>query len=229
MNDNEIYSSIYRQMTAYFNPSFGANGNYYYVDDTLNKIRFIALNTQDKEYAENADGSVVDNKMYNPSICQNQITWFATESLNVPNDSWNVIVFSHVPGGGDTLNGVSSTNMANSDLVYGILNAFKNKTSYTAAGTSSTYPASINVDFTNKGGNVVGWFSGHLHADKMYTVSSVYTVATLNDDKYVITGQPAKTAGTTTEQAFDIVTVNKNTRTVYLTRIGAGSDRSFTY
>jgi hypothetical protein len=38
-----------------------------------------------------------------------------------------------------------------------------------------------------------------------------------------------RTVGTYTEQAFDVVHISKTNQTVYLTRIGAGSDRTIPF
>ena len=42
-------------------------------------------------------------------------------------------------------------------------------------------------------------------------------------------GELDRTLGTINEGAYDVYVVNKNTRTINITRIGAGFDREFTY
>ena len=109
-----------------------------------------------------------------------------------------------------------------------VLKAFINKTSYTGSSTSEdpTFSAEISVDYTNAGGTVIGWFAGHDHTDREVNVSSYgfHCFVTTNDG-----AGSGKTPGTTTEQSFDVVTVNQATKTVNMTRIGLGSDRSFNY
>ena len=86
-------------------------------------------------------------------------------------------------------------------------------------------------EFANAKGDLLAWFGGHYHADDLTVVNHVTYVTTIADCMYVwdIKGAPQKTAGTVSEQAFDVATVDRANRKVNLIRIGDGSDRSFTY
>lgn len=228
LTPEEMYDVYYRSETLHRHIVWGPTGDCFYADDEAHKVRYIGLNSQDKPYVENPDGSAVDNKMWNFAFRQDQITWFAEKALYVPDDSWSVVVCSHVPPGETSVTGSDYT-IANYDLMIGLLNAFKNKTSYSGTGSSEDYPASITADYTNKGGDVICWVAGHVHADKLFTINGINCVTTLNDSLANTSGQPTKTQGTDTEQAFDIFTIDKVNRTVYITRVGAGTDRQFTY
>lgn len=205
-----IRETCFGGMDAYFS----ATGNYYYLDDEANRMRYIVLNSQDKTYVQNADGSAVDNKMWEFAFQQPQISWLAYWALDVPDD-WSVIVASHVAPGENEQTG-SDYPVANYDLVINILKAFHDKTCYVDVGTNGDYPACINVDYTGKGGDVICWVAGHSHADKLFKLHSVNIVVTLNDNQ--IDGQ-----------AFDVLTVDKTTRIVRVTRVGVGDDREFKY
>lgn len=135
-------------------------------------------------------------------ISGEQLEWFRN-SLVLPKD-WFVIVSSHIqPFYRDGL---------------------------PRGGETAAY---ILEEFKSSGGKVIGWFSGHIHEDRInYRRPNGITfniVETLNDDKTVWGDSPTKIKGTISEQAFDIVSVNKNTGVVTLTRIGAGPDRSFNF
>jgi hypothetical protein len=98
----------------------------------------------------------------------------------------------------------------------------------------------------NAGWNVVGWFSGHIHADRIYQTD--HTTNTEANDQSTVT-LPWKTvtiradhtglcrdedlihtpADDNLSHAIDFVTINKSTRIVNLTRLGIGDDRNFTY
>ena len=82
----------------------------------------------------------------------------------------------------------------------------------------------------NSKGNFIAWLSGHRHADGIVKIDDFIHVIQDGD-----TCQKADKAGnerlvnTTSEQSFAVFTVDKAKHKVYVTRIGAGDDRSFTY
>ena len=92
---------------------------------------------------------------------------------------------------------------------------------------------SVNVNFSNAKGDFIGYFSGHMHNDYLYPASSygVDIITTrcdgANENDSTLLAQ--RVAGTTTEQSFDVFTVNKKTKTIYATKIGAGADRTISY
>ena len=80
--------------------------------------------------------------------------------------------------------------------------------------------------------------SGHTHWDASLTTSQsdygILTIATTTDAAgYAQNGQTGaaepRTVGTIEEQAFDVVHIDLTARKVYMTRIGGGSDREFTF
>ena len=119
--------------------------------------------------------------------------------------------------------------VVNADVAWDILTAFKNKTSYTSTATDGEFGQSISVDFTGKGGDVICWLSGHVHADNIIDKNGIKLITTLNDSHDEREQAPARPIGTISEQAFDIITVNKAIREIKLKRIGAGEDREITY
>lgn len=100
---------------------------------------------------------------------------------------------------------------------------------------------SVDVDFTSAKGALIGYFGGHLHKDgawgNTYTWDGrlkqcdFWTIATRcdghNENDSALYAE--KVAGTITEQSFDVFTVNKATRTIHATKIGAGADREIRY
>lgn len=89
---------------------------------------------------------------------------------------------------------------------------------------------SVNTDFSEAKGNFIGYFAGHTHSDENNDEIGFPCITTRcdaqseNDDtKY------ERVEGTTTEQSFDVFTVNKKTKKIYATKIGAGSDREISY
>ena len=100
---------------------------------------------------------------------------------------------------------------------------------------------SVDVDFTNAKGTLIGYFGGHVHKDnawgKTYTWSDrlkkcdFWTITTRCDSKNENESAllAERVAGTITEQSFDVFTVNKKTGTIHATKIGAGADRTITF
>lgn len=99
---------------------------------------------------------------------------------------------------------------------------------------------SVNADFTNAKGELIGLFAGHAHADNYWRPGLIYNnwedssfgiFTTRCDGKTENTAglQAQRVAGTVTEQSFDVFTVNRATRTITATKIGAGDDRVISY
>jgi hypothetical protein len=104
------------------------------------------------------------------------------------------------------------------------------------ASGASFDAVSVDVDFTSAKGDLIGYFGGHVHKDatwgKTYTWDGrlkqcdFWTIATRcdghNENDSALYAE--RVAGTTTEQSFNVFTVNKATRRIYATKIGAGED-----
>jgi len=248
LNEKELYTYYYLPYVSRLkNVHFAETGNYYYVDDDFNKIRYISLNCFD-----------VPNDSYNRgqifAFSQKQAYWLADEALNVPS-GYLIVLFSHIPptivaGTYRPVGGV---------LISNILRAYINRMSITMGYDVSTDDqvqtsidktdtnyniASRTYNFTNASGHIVFYTGGHYHYDKSATLKgSSYTIPIMNhvmsldgiDEHQGQTGYERiiiKTPGTITEQAFDVYLVNRDTGDVQSIRIGAGDtdyDWSFNF
>ena len=96
---------------------------------------------------------------------------------------------------------------------------------------SSFQPILTALDAMQANENVIGVISGHRHFDGSVTTSAgTNVIATTCDARIEYSGsQLTRTIGTITEQAFDVVQIDLSNRKIYLTRIGAGSDREFNF
>lgn len=84
----------------------------------------------------------------------------------------------------------------------------------------------LTYDFTHAQGHVYVVMGGHGHDDKIVTPTAGGISYVMTDtDSLGTHNTDGATPGTPTEQAFDIVTVNYNTGTTYMTRVGRGDDR----
>ena len=135
------------------------------------------------------------------SNIMNQITEYIEEL----DSSWNVILFTHV-----YWNGANTTYSVADYYVDGI------------ATLEHTCDA-----------NIIALFVGHVHDDKYttYTASNggKLLIISTTTDAYLQNPPYTMNLGTDTEQAFDIVQVDTENRHIYMTRVGAGNDRDFSY
>ena len=146
------------------------------------------------------------------SVDDTQIAWFRDVALKV-DEGWAVVIISHQP--------ISNHYHAN------ISNA-----------------AAVRAVAVDSGVEIVGWFSGHIHRDRIYTGAAVnttddsegadmgFTQITITSDATNIAYDDA-TKHTVAEDALshaiDFVTINRDTRTVNMTRLGIGNNRVYSY
>lgn len=216
-----VYNRYYRDDEANKNKDivYGSDGTYFYQDDNTNKVRYVSVNTMD--YPSELTPTT-NNKIYRFHVGEDQILWLKTEAFNLPDDDWYLVVLSHVPiwkAGDDPYNNGESIDALaalfdNADELQQMVKDFYDKTGY-AAGYKGT---------------MICWLAGHVHRDSVFRFGVDSHIITTCGDTLVSGNQTlTRERETISEQAFDVFTVDKATRTVYVTRIGAGEDRTFTY
>ena len=172
---------------------------YYYTDDKSHKIRYIVL---DSIYTSSNSAMTSDT----------QLTWMKERITELEND-WTVIIFRHSIWEPVTkANSIGSIN-ADTNLVLNALTEIKSDTKCTVAGIIAGH---CHRDYSGKTND--GLLLIATTCDASGTLASNYDPVNSN-----------RTAGTTNAQAFDVINVNPVTRTIKLIRIGAGSNREFTY
>lgn len=212
-------------------------GNYFYYDIPNKNFRVLCLNTSDLPtniyVTKNVGGINTIVQKYDGAggAFQNEQVQFVKNMLENYND--NLIVFSHIPLVHDS--GIIGHDGAliNEGAIIGLLKAWKNGTDITFTGSNADIPCSVSASFSGSH-NLVGCFAGHTHYDNIAEVDGITHVTTLNGQcgSWNPSGggtSPPRTNNTISKVAFDVITVNKENRTVKLTRFGAGSDREFTY
>lgn len=71
---------------------------------------------------------------------------------------------------------------------------------------------------------------GHTHEDYSITNDKGQPIfTTITDNFQAETGSLKRYGNDVTEQAFDVVSIDTTNRKIYCTRIGAGSNREFSY
>lgn len=149
----------------------------------------------------------------NSIIDSTQIDWFFNELKSVPN-GYSVIVFGHWFYNGS--NG-SFTPTSYCTSIVEALGALKNKTTFNYGNAS--------YDYSGTNNDVICIICGHTHEDAIINNTQGFPSIMTTCDKL----QAESDRDTYTSQAFDVFTIDKDTRTINITRIGKGSDRTATY
>lgn len=220
-------------------PQYYWNRMHYHVDDEKARIRYIVLNS-------GAYGEIASLVGSNGEEFYWQLNWIY-QTLMGTEEGWTCIVFAHQFLSNkeiDTENHYYDIWSYSKPIAKMLISA-RNKTVYRPDFTHTQVLESY--DFTNiKSIDVACMICGHSHVDEsiIYDASTdiaeVGNTVTSNNqmllvattcDAYTNTVHPQyeMMKGTTTEQAFDIFSVDKTNKKIYTTRIGAGIDREFKY
>lgn len=209
------------------NPLFGEvrddSSLYFYKDYSEKKVRLIVLNSFDLPETLKSDGTYRYNFLEQSAFGSKQLRWLANEALMLPASDWQVVIFSHacISGGLDTIPQINTTSLIT------ILNAFQAGVA-TPVTEDSDFPVDITADFTAQGqGTIIAFISGHKHADGQMVYKGVNCIESLAS--LCFKGDVGREAGTETEDAWDIFQVDTTSRSIHISRFGAGEDRSFTY
>ena len=224
-----MWQEYFRSHALDFRRVFSEDGLYYYVDNIPQKMRYIILNSQYAgEYSQHENGWAVNNRFATSCYGQEQLDWLADIALDMP-EGYGAIIATHVP--------LNVNYTVDKSQIVGIINAYNGKKSFTGnytSGVSGWSNSSVSVNFSGAKGEIIAVIAGHVHGDSIDATSLSCPLLTIlaagaSANEPYDESAPTRTKGTDTETSFDIVTINRKTRTIYCTRIGAGSDRSVTY
>ena len=147
---------------------------------------------------------ILDSELYNSSTMWNaEMTWMKSRLTELDSE-WAILVMQHTLYG--TTEGVLAP--VGQDVIDNINEVY----------------SSINASF-------IGILAGHSHTDYNATEpTNGYALIVTNCD--TLDGNYSgldRTSGTITEQSFDVVSIDFANRKIYMTRIGAGTDREISY
>ena len=176
-----------------------ADRHYYYVDNRQQKIRYIIMSGSNESSAGGYLGGYEAD----------QITWLTNEALNVE-DGWSIILFTH--------------SLYSYSIADGSITMYDHANPFIAA-----------LDSYSGNGEIIALFAGHTHHDAVdHTSKGIPIIVTACDkclpyiDENGTNTEPEyateRPIGTITEQAFDVVALDKANRTLTLIRIGAPAD-----
>lgn len=228
----QLWNGYFRWQTLDPRRVFSEDGLYFYVDHAAQKTRFIVLNSQfGGEYSEDENGWAVNNRFRTSCYGQAQLDWLADVALDMP-EGYGAVITTHVPP--RVLEGATLPYTVDSSQLNGIINAYCNKTTFHGSytdGVEGWSNSTVSVDFTDARGEIIALFAGHVHQDTVDTTTLECPIITIiSAGAPVNYGEsPERVFQTDTETSFDVVTINRKTRTIYCTRVGAGKDRVISY
>ncbi len=227
----KMWNTYFRGQALDSRRVFSEDGTYFYIDNQAQKTRFIVLNSQfGGEYSADSSGWATNNRFSTSCYGQEQLTWLADEALDMP-EGYGAVIAAHVPPN------IEYT--VDKAQLIGIIDAYNHKTTYVGSysdGVDGWSNSSLSVDFTDAKGEVIAMFAGHVHGDSvdMSTLScpliTIMSAGAAANEWYELAGiAPERAMQTDTETSFDVVTINRKSRTIYCTRVGAGEDRTIRY
>ena len=202
-----------------------ANKHYYYKDFASAKIRFIVLDTSDVEEQYDSAGNIVTDPLVTYIVGKEQIDWLRQTALHVE-EGWDIVITMHVGIYMWEDGFTSNSYLHNCNAIREIFRAFNAKSAYSY---NLEYENSLTTgDFEGSNGTIACVLSGHAHADgycNKHGFNAIQTACSYPD----IAQKPERSVGDPSEVAVDIVSVDKSTRKVTLTRFGYGRNRSYNY
>ena len=166
---------------------------------------------------------------------------FIADSLKFTDSGWGVIFFSHhalVDNSGinPTSNAdVFVTSNHGGDAIWGIIQAFKNKSTFAVTSTLTDFEYSVSVDYTsNASDDVIACINGHTHKDLSGVQNGILLITTTASgfgvNAYDSTGNLiSRSINTVSETSFDIFSIDRINRTIKASRYGAGQNRTWSY
>lgn len=194
---------------------------YYYIDDNTSKLRYVFLDTSDIPCRYDKNGKLIYTKQYILAVSQRQADWLVNEALAFQEDGWSVVFVAHK---------FALSNHHDErkiQVVNDILDAYKKGENLNREYGKRDFYVKVDADFKNrKRADIIACFAGHHHADIVqYTPSGIPLIFTGCTIMY----KTGRNDGEISELLFDVVTINKDERTIYITRMGTGEDRKVKY
>lgn len=204
-------------------------GMYYYYDMREYKVRAIFLNSIDIPYIQNQYNKAAwkydGQNTY--AYSNTQLNWLAHTALNIPDEQWKVMFFTHVNPFPEEMIGADNL-VYNGNVMLDIIDAFKMGRKYNSIKTTGDFGQSVSVDFSSQGlGKVIAFFYGHTHSEQVLKRNGIKYISTWNDvPKKSLSNPnaPTREVGTTSEICLNIVTVNSDLNKIFITKVGVGDD-----
>lgn len=229
LSEMQLFDLMYQKQTSFAVTE--NNGKCAYLDDSQNKIRYISFYFDTR----------LDIEPY--------VSWWVDNHIKELPEEWTVLLFSHAYYKASRLGAVEKTIPGAEDYANHLLELQNTVKADVAAwmvghchrdlSTLLTYqenkndgtPIVTEAPAETATGSAAGGNSPDNGEHQTKEKSTLLVVST-NCDTYKQStpwGGYAMKAGTDTEQAFEIVQIDTRQHKLYLTRVGAGVDRTFQY
>lgn len=234
LDDNTIKNGFGTKLN-YYDEVRDGDSLYFYKDFPEKKVRIIGLDSNDIPIEKKDSNGHYAYDTNTAGFRAQQLNWFANKALMLPDNTWQVVVFFHIPFPNAFGQWAEDNTFKNYHHAIAILNAFKNGTSVNINDTSNPdfAIAGLQVDYSAQGqGTLIAIVNGHLHRDDQdtsvlngtpiieVTTSASFVSSVVNDSKQ---------RNTKDEDAWDLISINTKERKIHCYRFGRGSDRDFTY
>ena len=234
LDDNAVKNGFGTKFNYYGEVRDG-DSFYFYKDFPDKKVRIIGLDSNDIPLEKKDSNGKYAYDTNTAGFRSQQLNWFANKALMLPDNTWQVIVFFHIPFPNAFGQWAEDNTFKNYHHAIDILNAFKNGTSVNINDTSNPdfTIAGLQADYSKQGqGTLIAVVNGHLHRDDQDTsilngtpvievTTSASFVSSIVDD--------SKRRNTNDEDAWDLISINTKERKIHCYRFGRGNDRDFTY
>jgi len=209
-------------------------GLYYFVNDDNTKTRYICLDTTDVPYVYDENGLIIYYPQSLFALSQMQLDWLVKDALKFDEEGWSVVFIAHntfLPSWDkeDKLH----KNDLNIDVLNTIVSSYKSGKDLHITVGEGDFERHVDAKFSGMiRADVVAFFVGHHHKD-FEEVAGDGTPHVMTENAVVFIPPNCKWYdrhdGDETEILFDMVTVDKKKRKIYLTRVGVGDDRVIDY
>lgn len=202
ITDSQLYYNAFKNRETHITNRSGFN---YCIDNDAQKIRYVIVDTGWKEYDYSSEEVFFTSS--------GSDVWMK-ERLTEKNSEWTILVIAHQFFMYKSASDPSDLNLCRSGV------AIKN---------------AIDEVYNNINANFVGVLCGHCHRDYFERAANGYimvsTTCDANGERASAwdSNYPNRVEGTTTEQAFDTVFIDKTNRKLCFIRVGVGVDREYTY
>ena len=234
LDDNSVKNG-YGTKFNYYGEVRDGDSLYFYKDLPEKKVRIVGLDSNDIPLEKKDSNGHYAYDTNTAGFRAQQLNWFANKALMLPDNTWQVVVFFHIPFPNAFGQWAEDNTFKNYHHAIAILNAFKNGTSVNINDTSNPdfTITGLQADYSKQGqGTLIAVVNGHLHRDDQdtsilngtpiieVTTSASFVSSVVNDSKQ---------RNTNDEDAWDIISINTKERKIHCYRFGRGNDRDFTY
>lgn len=212
----------------------GKKSTYGYIDILDFKIRIVIADSQDTDkVSADSNGYTKYHGSNSWYIANEQLNWLANTALNFDDKvekDWGVIILIHQDGNYST--SLEPEYESSINKLLKICKAFNNCGKYSnnyVFSENSFFNINVSADYTkyanlDKKPHMICWFIGHRHQDKNEVVDGINLIWILNGSATNEYGDARvlREVGTTTQNAFDLVSIDTRERKIRCVRYGAG-------